>query len=68
MSTSLVDDLLQVKGALGALVLASGSAIFAIWRRQDSLDSKLTEIDHKIDLAVQRFQMLIDHLGQHKGE
>ena len=71
MSPSLIDDMLQVKGALGATVVAFGGIISYLLRRmnqletdKDHLKEKITEVQHAMELTSQRLTIMFENLSK----
>jgi hypothetical protein len=71
MSPSVLDDMLQVKGALGATVVAFGGIISYLIRRigqletdKDHLREKITEVQHALELTSQRLTIMFDNLSK----
>lgn len=71
MSPTVLDDMLQVKGALGATVVAFGGVVSYLVRRvnqleldKDHLREKITAVHHAMELTSQRLTIMFDNLNK----
>lgn len=73
MDSNVLDEMLRVKGALGLVVVAFGGVLTAVFKRLDKseaaqieLKQLLTEQKHTVELALQKFGLIIDNLAGKK--
>jgi hypothetical protein len=69
MDPKLIDDVLQVKGALGAFVLLNAAILRVMWQKLNTHETSLHELkegitasNHRVELAVQKLTLWLESI------